>query len=234
MIKAFTRCLAALMYSGICGIVHGDNVQSCKEVFSTIYKDKIWGVNGEGQGDSGPGSSLRYTAEYRQFVQKFLADNNIKSVVDVGCGDWTFSQTMNWNGIDYKGFDVVESVIEKNKQKFGKSNIQFNLADGTQPNVLPAADLLLCKDVLQHLTLNDVEQFLKNLGQFKYALITNNINPHGVTINSEISRGDYRYLDLTQPPFNVDAEVVLTYPTGPFPGIKQILLIKPPIKKKAG
>ena len=35
--------------------------------------------------------------------QQFLKDNAIRSVVDAGCGDWEFSQAIDWTGIDYKG-----------------------------------------------------------------------------------------------------------------------------------
>ena len=86
---------------------------TCQEAFSNIYKNKIWGENNIGEGWSGSGSSLQQTIKYREFLQKFLADHQIKSVVDVGCGDWTFSRAIDWTGIDYKGFDVVEDVIKK-------------------------------------------------------------------------------------------------------------------------
>jgi len=44
-------------------------------------------------------------------LQQFLKDNKIRSVVDAGCGDWGLSQALDWGGIDYKGYDIVEAVI---------------------------------------------------------------------------------------------------------------------------
>lgn len=197
---------------------------SCQEAFSYIYKNKIWGENNKGEGFSGPGSTLEQTVKYRELLQKFLADHQIKSVVDVGCGDWTFSQAIDWSGIDYKGFDVVEDVIKKNNQLYSSSSIHFEVGDGTKENVLPPADLLLCKEVLQHLTLEDINNFLKNLHLYKYCIITNDINPYGhLTTNYDIKRGEHRYLDLREPPFCLKAEELLTYPSYPF--LKQVLLI---------
>src|SRR5690242_14927069 len=89
-----------------------------KEIFTEIYDKNIWG-------GSGGGSDPENTVEYRRRLQKFLKDYNIKSVVDYGCGDWAFSHLMDWTGIDYKGVDVVESVIRKNNKIWGSENIKF-------------------------------------------------------------------------------------------------------------
>lgn len=207
-----------------------DPKPTVKQVFSHIYTNKIWGENENGEGFSGPGSTLVQTVKYRKFLQKFLADHQIKSVVDAGCGCWTFSKTIDWTGIDYKGFDVVESVIKKNTTLYGSSHIQFAVGDGTKANALPPADLLICKEVLQHLPFEDIENFLSNLNSYKYCLITNDINPYEtITKNNDIERGGWRYLDLKEPPFNLEAQEILTYPAPPF--LKQVLLITPPIKR---
>lgn len=202
-----------------------DPKPSVKQVFSHIYTNKTWGTNEKGEGFSGPGSTLEQTVKYRKFLQKFLADHQIKSVVDVGCGCWTFSKTIDWSGIDYRGFDVVEEVVKKNNALYGSSTIHFEVGDGTKQHVLPPADLLICKEVLQHLPFKDVENFLKNLNSYKYCLITNDISPYEtITKNSDIERGGWRYLDLKEPPFCLEAQEILTYPAPPF--LKQVLLIE--------
>jgi SAM-dependent methyltransferase len=203
-----------------------DHKPSCAAIFSKIYTDKIWGANNQGEGFSGPGSTIEHTGKYRAFLQKFLADHDIQSVVDAGCGCWEFSKTIDWTGIDYQGFDVVEAVIKRNKALYGSDTIQFKVGDGTKENVLPPADLLLCKEVLQHLSFEDIEKFLRNLKSYKYCLITNDIHPFGgKTMNGDIQSGSYRCLDLREPPFCLKAEEVLTYRAFPF--LKQVLLIEP-------
>lgn len=203
---------------------------TCQEVFTSIYRNKIWGENQEGCGYSGPGSCLDQTVKYREFLQKFLSDHQIKSVVDMGCGDWTFSRAIDWTGVEYKGFDVADEIVKKNIQLYGSSSIKFEVADGTQQNALPAADLLICKEVLQHLPFSDIENFIKNLDKYKYCLITNDVNPTGeTTTNYDVERGGYRCLDLTAPPFCLEAEIVLTYNADPF--LKQVILVKSPAAK---
>ena len=88
---------------------------------------------------------------------------------------------------------------------------------------LPPADLLICKHVLQHLTNEDIIKFLSQTKKFKYCLITNGIDPNG-NGNQPIGVGDYRPLDLTKKPFNINGEEVLIYEAGSF--IHQVLLLK--------
>lgn len=194
-----------------------------EDTFTSIYNNGRWGKNKSGEGTSGSGSSLATTEGYRAFLQHFFTELNIHSVVDVGCGDWEFSQTINWDGIDYTGFDVVKFVIEKNKMKFSKQNIRFIHSDVLQTK-LPKADLLICKDVLQHLTNKDILSFIPQLSNFKYCLITNDVHPQSLTSNNPtIPRGGYRPIDLTQPPFNLAGYKILTYVAAEV--TKQVLLI---------
>jgi 2-polyprenyl-3-methyl-5-hydroxy-6-metoxy-1,4-benzoquinol methylase len=88
-------------------------------------------------------------------LQAFLRDNAVRSVVDVGCGDWQFSRLIDCSGLDYRGFDVVPAVIEAHRAAFGREGVRFDLLEDFA--ALPEADLVLRKDVLQHLPLPDVE-----------------------------------------------------------------------------
>lgn len=134
------------------------------EIFSHIYDKNIWG-------GSGGGSSPENTVEYRAFLQNFLKEKNIKSVVDYGCGDWGFSRLMDWSLVEYFGIDCVNSVIQKNHTKYSSPNIHFYLY---HENVGMGGDLLILKDVLQHWSNADIVSFLdKNATRFKYTLITN-------------------------------------------------------------
>jgi 2-polyprenyl-3-methyl-5-hydroxy-6-metoxy-1,4-benzoquinol methylase len=188
--------------------------ESNEDAFTKIYDDGAWGKDPDGQGTSGFGSKKETTSLYRAFLQKFLKTYKIRSVVDVGCGDWEFSKLINWKNIQYTGYDVVQSVIEKNQQVHGTSRIQFIHGDAVVDD-LPSADLLICKDVLQHLPDEDVFKVLAKLNRFKYCLITNDVDNHSLTSsNTPISRGGYRTLDLSQPPFNLSGKRMLIYSTG--------------------
>jgi SAM-dependent methyltransferase len=169
--------------------------------FAEIYANNEWGHG------SGEGSLEIHTRGYRNFLQNFLKEKRIGSVVDMGCGDWQFSRHIDWSGVRYQGFDVVPAVIAANHAQFGKPNVSFQLYSG-QPAELPAADLLIAKDVLQHLPHQTVFEFLAGLSRFKYALLTNCVNPKGETDNIDIAAGEFRYLDLRKPPFNLTATQV--------------------------
>jgi SAM-dependent methyltransferase len=182
-----------------------------KRVFDSIYRDATWGTNAGKVGNSGVGSTLSATLLYRTFLQQFFARNEVKSVVDAGCGDWEFSQALDWTGIDYKGYDIVPSLIEANTKKFGKPNIQFFPADFIE-TPLPAADVLIVKNVLQHLSNADVARFIPQLKKFKHALLIDGVDEISLSSsNPDINVGDYRPLDLTVPPFSLHGAKVLTY-----------------------
>jgi SAM-dependent methyltransferase len=186
-----------------------------EERFETIYREKIWGTNGGNEGFSGGGSLLENAMPYYEYLIDFMREHNIRSVVDLGCGDWTLSRHIDWTGIDYIGYDVVESVIEKNIQKYACDNIHFVNANFLNTD-LPEADLLICKHVLQHIPNKDVFTFIKLLPKYKHCLILDAMPVRQKNINHrilpEFPFWDDRGIDLTLPPFKVKGKQVLKYP----------------------
>ena len=172
------------------------------EVFSKIYKEDLW------HGGSGAGSKLENVKEYVEILQKYIDKPEITTVLDLGCGDWQFSKFLDLSSVSYLGVDVVESVIESNSTSYSASNIKFISRDITTYE-LPKVDLIICKDVLQHLCNKDVVTTLvKIITSSKFSLITNDFNPEK-TENKDIDNGDYRCLDLTLSPFYLDVVTVL-------------------------
>ncbi|HLL22573.1 MAG TPA: class I SAM-dependent methyltransferase [Kofleriaceae bacterium] len=191
-------------------VVEHDTAKT-RAAFDGLYARGLWGKTAEGRGTSGTGSTLSATLLYRTFLQQFLTDKRITSVVDAGCGDWEFSQTINWTGIEYRGFDIVPAVIERNIERFTAPNIQFFEADIVKTD-LPRADLLISKHVLQHLPDVSVHEFLEQIDKYPHVLLINGV--HRTTLsanNADIGPGGYRYLDITKAPFNVKGDKVLTY-----------------------
>lgn len=181
------------------------------EVFEKVYETGIWGVDENQKGTSGSGSEPRNALPYINYLTKFLKEKNITSVVDAGCGDWQFSRNLDWTGISYTGIDASKTVVTTNLEKFAKDNINFIHANFIDMN-LPKADLLILKDVLQHLSIANVHKAIKQFKKFKYVIVVNDIDPNTQTSkNREIADGDYRTLDITAKPFGVKAKRVLTY-----------------------
>lgn len=194
-----------------------------ERIFTDIYKNCIWGVNAAGEGFSGGGSLLENCRSYINLLQNVMLSFSIRTVVDAGCGDWEFSRHVDWSEVSYKGYDIVGAVIEKNRMQFSRPNIEFFQANFLK-EPLPPADLLLCKHVLQHLTNQDIIEFIPKLKNYKYCLITNEIFISDVSNNNlDILIGGGRKVDLTKPPFNVKGTKLLTYHIGS--SVHQVLFI---------
>lgn len=69
------------------------------EVFTKIYETCEWGDNNntDYKGSSGGGSSISFNEEYIKFLKQFIDTNNIKKVIDLGCGDWQSSHLIYLN-----------------------------------------------------------------------------------------------------------------------------------------
>jgi SAM-dependent methyltransferase len=177
------------------------------EAFTNIYKHSAWQVTDDSP-KSGYGSNVSFCSEYISFVSEFIKKNDIKSVLDLGCGDWTFSQLIDWRDIEYVGIDVVESVISENQKVHGDHNRKFyqmELADALD-YFSEGVDLILCKDVLQHLSYQYVQSIVPKLEKANHLLITNDIHSDAKTfehdMKSDFITGHWHLLDLSKEPFS--------------------------------
>jgi SAM-dependent methyltransferase len=182
-----------------------------RDAFESVYAQARWGKDPSGKSTSGAGSTMEATALYRVFLQDFLKTQGIRSVVDAGCGDWEFSQAIDWTGIDYLGVDIVASVIEENRRRYASTNVRFSVADIVS-DALPPADLLIVKDVLMHLPNADIGRVLAQLPRYRHVLIVNDVDPVSLSAEpSDIPAGSFRRIDLTRPPHSLVAGKVLTW-----------------------
>ncbi len=179
-------------------------------IFDEIYRTNAWNDG------SGQGSVMKHVRGYARFLERFVRERGVRSVVDMGCGDWQFSRTIDWGGAGYHGFDVVASVIEQNRREHAREGVAFSHYSG-DPAELPAADLLIVKDVLQHLSNERVHALLPHVSRYRWALLTNCVDPWGETVNGDTEDGGFRYLDLRRAPFHLDAEEVYVFSKRMFP-----------------
>jgi len=203
-----------------------------EKIFRSIYLNRGW-FNG-----SGSGSLPENTEEYRTFLQDFMRAHNVKTVLDLGCGDWQSTKLMQWKDLEYTGIDVVHQVIDDVRKTYEAQNVHFICDDVTECD-LPQADLVIIKDVLQHWPNETVQKFLTRLKKYKYVLITNTIEvqdtgkqpaaPAIHPINTDIQLGEGRPLDLAKPPFNLSCQEMLRYRSTkryhPIQDIKSVVLL---------
>jgi SAM-dependent methyltransferase len=232
MINQFSAqkfCAKALAVVGIAlcptVLLHPENTQNPCDVFSRIYKNGEWGRNAEGEGISGMGSVAANALPYMKMLQEFIIKYRIESVVDAGCGDWELSKLIDWGSIDYYGFDAAAEVIKNNTTRYGSAKRHFYAGDAMHTD-LPKADLLICKDVLQHLPNSFIDAFISQLGKYKYCLVTNDIAfepQYDRKLNLDIPMGSGRCVDLTKAPFNIKGIPLMRYPSDGH--TKEVLLI---------
>jgi hypothetical protein len=164
------------------------NKTSYTDEFTKIYNTNYW-IKG-----SGSGSYIENTIEYNNYIVDFIKKNNIKSVTDIGCGDWQSSYLIynKFDNIDYLGLDCVNSVIEKNKKNHPKYNF-MELDILSNIDLIRDSDVYIIKDVLQHWKLIDIYNFLDKLvtKKFKHIIITNNGNQtyDNLELNEYIGNG---------------------------------------------
>ncbi len=175
-------------------------------IFEKIYKDKVWYKG------SGSGSLPENTAQYRNALADYIAKNHIKTILDIGCGDWQFMHLMDLSGVDYTGIDVVPWLIEENQGRYGAPNIRFLHGDASTMQ-LPKADLVILKDVLQHWSNGTIKQFLGRLREYPHVLLLNTLTTEKQpkNVNADIAIGEARPIDLVKPPFDYAVEEILTY-----------------------
>lgn len=149
--------------------------------FTNIYQRKLWGDNRNTRyaGSSGPGSSLQYNkATYIPFVKKYILENGIKTVADLGCGDFMCGPSI-YDDLEvvYHGYDTYRDIIQYNSTRYPPPKYRFSHLDFyTYKERIEPADLCILKDVLQHWNLDEIEPFLDYLVDkrlFTYILITN-------------------------------------------------------------
>ena len=162
------------------------------DVFNKIYSTSHWGYK------SGIGSYPENATAWTSIVNSFLEKEDITTVLDIGCGDWRLGKTYRLENKQYVGMDV-SSVIVNDIQPNSKENIKFIHGDASVTD-LEKTDLVLIKDVLQHLPNSDVLKILnKVIESCRYALICNDLFPGD---NVDIVAGGWRPLDFSKDPFN--------------------------------
>jgi hypothetical protein len=169
-------------------------------IFTDIYETYAWGNNNntEYSGSSGRGSDVEYNKEsYIPFLKKFIIQNNIQSIVDLGCGDFRCGRLL-YDDLDviYTGYDVYKRVIEYNSRQYSLPKYSFVYSDFCihKENII-GGDLCILKDVLQHWSSDTIYSFLDylvNTKKFKYILIVNCCKQR--RDNTDISNGDWRPL----------------------------------------
>lgn len=184
--------------------VHSLRPRRRHEVFSDIYRRNRWQ---DEESRSGTGSNLAETEALRRQLPEVLAVLGAATLLDAPCGDFHWMSAVDLGGVSYVGVDIVPELIEQNRARFGDGRRVFEVADVVR-DPLPAADVVMCRDCLVHLSFDDGIRALSNLraGGASYLLTTT--FPDRVA-NYDKHTGGWRPLNLCAPPFNLPAPMQL-------------------------
>ncbi len=154
-------------------------MSDCKAIFTDIYARKAWGDG------SGGGSTPSTARPYCQYITKLLSGlpaGRIPAgtVLDIGCGDGVVAKGIEWGRWTYIGVDAAQGFDA--------------LTDR-----LPYADIVLCKEVMQHLSNAQVQLLLDRTAHYPLRIFTSMTGPG---VNVDIPTGDSRPVDLSLPPFS--------------------------------
>lgn len=207
------------------------SLEKLGEIFDRIYEKSHWA--GESNLPlSGPGSTPKNAKPYVEFVQQIIQKYEVKSVVDIGHGDWEIWNNYKFEDTSYIGIEISEHIHNYVKSKFSSKNRSFLLKDIIKDKKIPNGDLIICKDVLQHLNNYNSLELVKLLSNFPLIIICNDFytsrkfkeliryhfqirtrlkklfdlkNPFYFQIrknNSNIDNGQCRGVDLEKEPFS--------------------------------
>ena len=193
--------------------------------FTRIYANRLWSNEA---GGSGGGSTVEYTAGARKVLYNVIKLHNVTTMVDAPCGSFFWLPTLferltaeNTALVEYTGLDVVASVVAASTEKYAASaNLHFLVADLTRDSLPSGKDLILSRDALQHLALEQVKVALRAFQKADPRLLLVGSYP-STAVNYDIETGDYNAINLMSPPFDLHPEEVYSEQT---PDHKHLLL----------
>lgn len=173
-----------------------------------IYDKNLWGGNKD-EFYSGSGShNPKIVKPYVEVIINFLKSLQEPIIVlDLGCGDFNVGRQLFAYSKKYIAIDIAENVVNFNKEKFKHSNLEFQCLDISNDD-LPNANVVIVRQVLQHLSNKEVHSVLTKLKGYKYVILTEHLPNQEFVPNKDIISGqgirikNQSGLIITKEPFN--------------------------------
>jgi SAM-dependent methyltransferase len=192
---------------------------SVSELFAEIYRSRAWGSRQDARFCSGDGSMREdVVGPYCHQVEAFIRANDIRTIVDLGCGDFTVGSRLLDPLRDYTAIDIVPELLEENRRRYAGMPVTFLYRDIVSGE-LPEADLCLVRQVLQHLSNAEILHIVPKLLKYRYAIVTEHVyvgrglrpnvdKPHGP--GTRIPRRSGVFLEC--PPFRSNTTTLFEIP----------------------
>lgn len=133
------------------------------DVFEPIYRSERWG---KGKG-SGTGSAPAYSAKWLEYLAKTIPAGS--HVLDIGCGDHQlyagYAPVRTW---EYAGVDASTTALTLARKNSPWARLEhcaltYDTVDWLIDEFHRHPDYILLKDVIQHWTCDEIDQFLGGL-----------------------------------------------------------------------
>jgi hypothetical protein len=167
------------------------------DAFRHAYATNFWAGP---ESRSGPGSSLDQTAVVRAVVPELCRSLSVGTLLDLPCGDHRWMAQVALDDVQYIGGDLLPELIDADTAQFGTTRRRFAVLDLTT-SPLPAADLVLCRDCLVHLSFADIARAVANLQRAGITWLLTTTFPQQAS-NIDIRTGDWRPLNFEAAPFH--------------------------------
>jgi hypothetical protein len=208
-------------------------------IFTDVYDGSVWGT-GETAFYSGGGSDARFAVPYCETVRSYVDELQIEHpvIVDLGCGDFRVGRALveGWD-VEYIGLDVVPTLIEHVQQQYGRDGIRFVCAN-LVADELPPGDVCLVRQVLQHLSNDEIRETLGKLERYPHVIVTEHYPADETTAipnldkapgaDTRLSENSAVYLD--RPPYSRAVRPLLAIPAEPGE-IRTFALVRPPPRR---
>ena len=192
------------------------NDRSSQEIFSNIYEYSLWGrssnllqpfYSGEGSDDG------EIVSKYVEAVTGFLKQFKTKpDVIDLGCGNFFVGSKIRPFCGSYTACDIVPELIEHNKIAYKDLDVNFKVLDISVDN-LPKGDIMFVRQVLQHLSNEEIIKFISKIASScNFLILTEHLPKNRFKANINKSTGSNIRLSMnsgvliTAPPFNFSAK----------------------------
>lgn len=167
-------------------------------VFEDIHRRHHW----QGSASvSGAGADRTQTAQIEAVLPDLLRDLGAAVLLDLPCGDFSWMQHVDLDGIRYVGADIVPALIAQNAERHASPTRRFVHLDLLR-DPLPPADLLLCRDLLVHFAFADIFAAFAAIRASGVPYVLTTTFPD-CPANEDITTGDWRPLNLECAPFHL-------------------------------
>ncbi len=172
---------------------------SVQRAFTEIFNNNGWQA---WETRSGSGSTWQATRALLPKLAELFETCGIRELLDAGCGDVNWISDLTADLDLYFGLDVVEHLTRQNDRMLGHRARHFFKTADIARDPLPKADVILCRNVLSHLSNAEISAALDNF--FKSGATWLVATTHDEVVeNQDTKTGVWRPIDLTKAPFDL-------------------------------